>query len=451
MRLRALLVLVPVLAIAIVAVGLRIGAGDAMRAAIVHGAHLPRGGGRLAWQVVTLFEDTGVRETITTPLHVTARTGGHETHLDTRTNADGVAELDLDMPGLTEGAPLTLDVRDANDHVLASGAVRWKPEEVSEVRREFVRPSLREGALAIDVAVLGARLAPGQAGRLFVRVADRATGRPATGARVEDAPEDGVIVTASPHPACEAGWFELSALPQIHVAGLTLRATDELGKKGRWFGSLPIAPGALWIDAPTRVPPGAVNVGVTSASARDIAYVEVDDESGRLFSISPKLAGASPQAHVVTPTLDPGKYWLVVSGEPDGAIALSGATRAMPLVVGGAPGCDADLAGLVPGGFPRWVALDGFDALRAKMARRRARGRALALGALLLSALLETLLLVRAARRSRLELARVEEAIAKDAPASRAPARRDATDLLIALLLGLMGLALLFALIEWQG
>ncbi|HEY2367836.1 MAG TPA: hypothetical protein VGH87_15670, partial [Polyangiaceae bacterium] len=47
--------------IAIVAIGLRVGAGDEIRAAIVIGAPPPREGGRIAWQVRTQDDDFHTR------------------------------------------------------------------------------------------------------------------------------------------------------------------------------------------------------------------------------------------------------------------------------------------------------------------------------------------------------------------------------------------------------
>jgi len=66
----------------------------------------------------------------------------------------------------------------------------------------------------------------------------------------------------------------------------------------------------------------------------------VDDEMGRVFAKAISLPSASelgssriePRAHVTTPPLTRGKYWIVVSGEPQGAITMSGAipARTMP-------------------------------------------------------------------------------------------------------------------------
>jgi len=61
-------VLPPIVAILTLMIGLRVGAGEAVRAAVVFGAPLghagPDGKTRLAWQMLTFIDDRGVKETI---------------------------------------------------------------------------------------------------------------------------------------------------------------------------------------------------------------------------------------------------------------------------------------------------------------------------------------------------------------------------------------------------
>src|SRR5690606_22434557 len=69
MRLRTVLVVAaPIVSVATLMIGLRVGAEDAVRAAVVMGAPparaLPDGTTALAWQLLTLVHDRGVRETI---------------------------------------------------------------------------------------------------------------------------------------------------------------------------------------------------------------------------------------------------------------------------------------------------------------------------------------------------------------------------------------------------
>ena len=114
---------------------------------------------------------------------------------------------------------------------------------------------------------------------------------------------------------------------------------------------------------------------ITSASARTLAYVEVDDAEGRADAQILTLAGEPPHAEVPLALRLPGKSFLVVSGEPDGATNVSGATRALPVWVGASAPCEGELAETTAQSFPRFVALDGFHAKRAAL-RREAKRRA---------------------------------------------------------------------------
>src|SRR6185437_766753 len=124
-----------------------------------------------------------------------------------------------------------------------------------------------------------------------------------------------------------------------------------------------------------------------------------------------------------------------------------GATRALPVWVGPNAPCEADLAEQAGRAFPRFVMLDGFAGERARLAKRKRKGRLIALGAIAIGSLLETLLLLRAARDGRrrmrrLQNAMIEEEVDDDRVASRKP-----LDLLVVLGLSLLGFALLFALV----
>jgi hypothetical protein len=74
---RGAIVLTPLAAVFTMAVGLRIGASPAVRAAVVYGAPPSSEHAGLAWQLLTLVDDRSVREAIAMPgLSVVARAGG---------------------------------------------------------------------------------------------------------------------------------------------------------------------------------------------------------------------------------------------------------------------------------------------------------------------------------------------------------------------------------------
>jgi len=452
-RSRLWLVVVAVLSIATLAVGLRVGAGDAVRAAIVYGAPLPAGGGHAAWQLRTELDDGRERTAETTAFTATVRARGVTRTIQGATNDDGVAEIAFEAPGLATGDEVELEVRDARGLLLAQGQADWpKAPPRREAPRGLLRPTRVEGALRLSVAVLGARLAPGQSGRVWVRV--DAAGEPPRAPRVDATPDPGLDVTrafAPAGPTCPR-WGVVEVTPRGHIGGLLLSAHDALGRKGEWYGAMPIAAGAMHVNAPLVAAPGPVKVQIVSASARALAYAELDDAKGRVAAAVVPLAGEPPTGEAAFDAQEPGLGWLVVSGEPDGAVAMRDATRAMPLWIGPGAPCEADLAGIAPASFERFVAVDGFVRQRALLAARRRRGRLIALGALALGSLLETLLLLRAAREGRQGLAKLERALgAEEGARSKTAARsRAALDLLAVLLLSALGFALLFALVEWQ-
>ncbi len=457
MNARTWIVLVAALSIATLAIGLRIGAGENMHAGIVIGAPLPSHGGHAAWQLRTQDDDGNMRSAAPTPFVFWARARGVERTVRGSTNAEGLAEIALDIPALSNGDPVDLDVRDDRGAVLARGAATW-PKVIAhpEVREHAtLRPTRAEGNLRMRVAVFGGALAPNQPGRVWVTTETQ--GEAPRNVRIDTTPDLGIEVSApfvsSHDPRCPAaGVVEIIA--RGHLGGVTLHARDDLGREGEWYGMLPIAPGAMHVALPLTAEPGVLRETVTSASARTLAYVEVDDGVGRAASTILTLTGEPPRAEATLDLRTLGRNFVVVSGEPEGATNIIGAARAIPIWVGPNAPCEAALAEVSAQAFPRFVALDGFDAKKAALASRRRRGRLIALGALALGSLLETLLLLRAAREGRERLRLLHSAIAEGTEARlRADTppvtRRGAFDILVVLMLSLLGFVLLFALVEW--
>ncbi len=476
---RAWILVVAVTSIATVAIGLRVGAPDAMRAAIVTGAPPPRSGGKLAWQVRTQDDDGHTRTAASLPIHVvvrarvdgsaeggTARTpdagsakrdvanGNAERTFDLVTNVDGVAELAADVPDVHYGDRVELEVRDGQGAVLARGVATWPPAQPKPTifERAVVRASRSDGALRMTVAVLGGSLAPGQPGRVWITT--QATGEPPRDLRIEANPDVGIDVAhgyaASRDPTCTRGGV-IELVARGHNGGVAFHAKDSLAREGDWYGGIPIAAGGMIVGAPLSSPPGPVRVSITSASARSLAYVEVDDDVGRVAASMLPLTGEPPHGDVTFDLETPGRHFLVVSGEPDGATTIAGATRALPIWIGPNAPCESDLAEMQGEAFPRFVALDGFVDKRAALNARRKRGRAIALGSLALGSLLETLLLLRAAAEGRRRMQQLHDAIAEGGdPSAPVPAaRRGPLDVAVVVMLSLLGFVLLFALIEW--
>ncbi len=416
--------LVPAAAVATVALGLRVGARTDLRAALLFSAPpsaMKRG---LAWQVRIVREEEGVREAAPlVPLVVTARARGREVTWTGTSNADGVAEVWLDLPDVAAGEPIDVKVTSPLDRFpLAEGTVRTDTDELRvELVPAFLTPSKREGPIALDVAVGDGRLTLGFASRIWVRAVDRVTGTPIGGLRIEAIPEGGLTIATSTVTTCESGWAELAGTAQGHVTGTTLTARDAAGKTGVWFGGIPVGLGASYIDLPVTAVAGPLDLDVVNPTARDIGYLEVDDTKGRAFASTLAFAHAPDgmlHAHVRIPPLAPGSYWVVTAGDPRGADRITGGSavaRPLRVVDPSLPdlACGARVAQALtqPRGFPRVLSLDGTREAYLRAAGTRRRGLFIAVGAIVIAALVEVLLFLRERRRSRDEAARAEAAM----------------------------------------
>jgi hypothetical protein len=454
------IVLTPLVALATFAVGLRVGASKTVDAATIFGAPPAAGREGLAWQILTVHEDRGVREAVALPdITVQATSGGHEATWRGATNADGIAEAWLPLPGVHRGDAVDLVVRAAGVGApLAQGEARWveRPWGADVTTSPWVRPSKREGDLAIDVAVLGDKLAPGFASPFFIRVVDRSSGEPAL-ASVEVEPEPGLLIPSTHVTTCNNGLAELTATAQVHVVALGIRATSTTGRSGQWYGAIPVAPGGSFVALPLRVAPETpLPFRVLIPTVRTLAYVEIDDRSGRAFAAAAPVASVDrglPYASTEIPPLTAGVYWIVTSGEPRGAESLAVGTIARPLLVEREAPRDecalaAQIVAMTPGPFERWVALDGTGRGAADEARRR-RGLALAFGALVVGALAETLLVLGAAARARHDLERIAAEMDDAGPVALSPKTRT-VNVIVGVLLAVLGFALLASLLTWH-
>jgi hypothetical protein len=443
------MVVTPLVAMATLAVGLRVGARGTIHAAVLRAAPHARGSSVYAWQVTTLIEDRGVRETEARQgILVHARgANGSEATWTGDTNEDGIAEVRLDLKGVERGDLVDAEVTVAGvPEPLARGRIAWDEATawMNAAPGPFLRASKHEGALAIDVAILGERLVARAATPVFVRVTSRTDGHAIPSATLAANPEPGLDVSASTAITCANGWARLEASPVMFTAALSLHAQTADGRTGGWFGELPVAPGAMDVHVPVTRSGAPTALDVRALSERT-AYVEVDDDMGRAFAaataLQPGAAGATVTVDV--PSLAPGLAWVVTSSEPRGAETLGGATLVRPFLVGGSPmppgapspddpcAAGAYLALHPAGGFHRWVALDGFPEREAGNAARSQRGLGIALSSLAAASVLEVLLLVQASRRGRASVTRA----------------RDVANVVVVILLAVLGFGLLAALL----
>jgi hypothetical protein len=462
---------IPVVAVATLALGLRMGATGDVRAAVVYAAPPTAMRHGLAWQIVVVREARGIPETIPDlPIVMTARAHGQEVSVRGKTSADGAFEAALALPGVAPGEPV--DVRVVEDGAppesppLAEGAARSTIDSPRvELVPGFLSPTKREGPVGLDVAILGGKLVVGFPSTVWVRTIDRATGAPLPHVVVEAEPEPGLEVPWPKATSCESGWAEMPMVARGHVLGTSLLVHDANGKESRWFGPLPVAPGSMQAAVPHEIEAGrALTIDIVSPTVRKLAYVEVDDADGRAVARILDLrveADGYRHAAFEIPALDEGLYWLVTAGDPRGAETLGGGAIARPFRVrkgdlARANACDdrAQLALTQARGFPRNAALDGIAAARARDARTHRRGIAIALVGLFAGALLEFLLVLRArarATRDASELAGALDEAAIDAGDRQRVLAGTPGAVAIGLGLALLGFALLAALITYRG
>jgi hypothetical protein len=491
MKRPAVMVLVPLVAILTLMIGLRVGAGEAVRAAVIFGAPPghpgPDGKTPLAWQMLTVLDDRGVKETIPMKdLVVVARSNGHEARWTGASNVDGIAEIALAIEGLAFGDPVDLEVRAGGDPTpIAQGRVEWR--DVAGARlgpdagslggeqhvqpRRAAQPTARSGAIGLDVVVEGDRLIAGFPTSLWVR-ATPPPGISRAGLVIEIDPEPGLLADRTKATTCSDGWAELPVTAQAHVVGAGVVAhapsrDSANAPTGKWFGALPVAPGAFFVSMPRVLPAGAPSTVVLIApNPRDVVYAELDDTRGRVAAVALPVVvepgDPTPQARFELPPLSPGLHWLVVSGEPRGAEHLAGAAVAKTILVGNAvpeeprinvqEACSIGpwLAQRPAPGFSRWVALDGLPARSAENRFRHRLGLAIGLIALLATGILETLLLIAASREARiaLQLAELDD---DDPAAMKVTAAPPGGGVLVGVLIAVVGLALLAVMLIAKG
>jgi hypothetical protein len=462
---RALLVAAPIGAVAAVALGLGIGGHGGVRAAVVYAALPAAAGTGLAWQVIALDEERGVRQPLAgVHLDVVATSDGRTVRWDGTTNGDGVAEMLL---GLPRADGVHLEVR-AGSALLAEGDTAAPPHlEAPASGSPWLRFARREGSLALDVAVLGERVAPGFPARLWVRASDAKTRAPTPGVDVAIESDPGLTPLVQSGRTDSRGWAEMVTIPVGLAVSLTLHARRG-ALEGDWMGGLFMSPGGSRLETRSRWGPGdAIEIEVQSPVPRPTAYLEVDDVHGRAWAAALDFepsGGATPSTLAHPPRLKPGLYWAVASDDAAGAAGLGAGTTVRPFFVAQddeaalalgpdpsacTPGDSRDgsrvtascLALAVATPVARWTALEGFSMNHAHDALRRARGLAVALGALFAAVVLEVVLLLRMAASTR---ARFADDL-RDPDASVPAGAGRGWSVAVALLVTLLGFALLAA------
>src|SRR5580658_2948708 len=472
---RWLLALTPAVAVATVALGLRVGAPSKVRAAIVYATSKPLTAGTRAFSIFVFREDDGAREPVVgLPLRVQARTADDGARWKGITNEDGVAECVVPV-----GLPATVMELwvSGGDEILAHGApVERPPTDTTRPPSPWMASVRREGEIAIDAVLVGERAAPRFPATIWVHAQDRATGRPIDHARVELEGDESLTPHLATATTVRQGWASIVTTPLGLAVTVTLRARGRLDSGdgpevlGEWVGPFPMAPGAARVDTPARWSPGEeIEIDLTEPTPWRAAYLEIDDARGCAWAGTASGGVPRPDGGLIlglhVPPLPPGLYWAVASAAP--FASTEGETRIAYRAFFVAPSDDAALAlgtdaqACAPPSDPRdavralgpclalsarrpierWVALDGFVEPRSRDRQARATGLHIALVGLLVAALLEGALLLRGAARARVRLR--EETSDERAPPGLAASR--AWTVMVTVLVALLGFALLAA------
>ena len=458
---RVAIVLTPALALLIVAGALRLGAGGRVRGARLHGRGPGHGRSGLALQLQVIAEEGGVPEALGgVAISMSGTAHGTTATWDGSTNADGIAEAWLALPGVTWGDAVHVRATAADGGTLVEGAIPWPgPSPAAEVLTQPAMPARRSGELWIDVFLPDGKLVPGFSERAIVSVKSALDGSGIDGASLTFLPEPGLSVEPTSSRTANGGTCEVRLTAEFLLANLAIEGSARTGPmlaRATWVGALPVAPGAAGVELARVIPRGTrwpLDLVVPLATRR--LYVEVDDPWGRDFGaaldIVPAEEGGS--ASLMLPALSPGTYWLVTSSDARGAERLDGSTMARSFTVASGPG-DAT-PGMPPRAAPfvRTLELDGLALPRRRARERRNQGLAIALAALGAAAVLEVVLLLRAAHAARGRLSRLVaavDAVGKDAEGA-ALSPDGSRGVVVLILATLLGLALIAALLMVRG
>ncbi len=137
----------PLLSVATLMLGLRVGAGESVRSATIYGAPIgkpsPDGKTRIAWQMTTFLDERMVKETLALEnLTVTARTKNEEVSWKGATNIDGIAEVNFTFASLAPMDPIDLEVRMEGDPApLAKGRATMNAPTWGGIHEGAMRPT----------------------------------------------------------------------------------------------------------------------------------------------------------------------------------------------------------------------------------------------------------------------------------------------------------------------
>ena len=419
-------------------------ASMALAAAVILGPGAPRmaagvriwglpveGSEALALRIEAARRQHGVEDaTALEGLEVTATAGGAPLgRWAGSTGPGGIAEALVVVAPAPGGlrAPLRVRVGQAGGAVMLDEELALGPAVASPSGSAggAAVPGVAQGALRLQVEVARGVLAAPFRGTLRVQVRTEG-GAPVAGARLEARAEGADLVEAgagalATEETDAGGLAEIGITPRGHLVEVALTATTRAGgaggagETGRWEGTLPVVPGAIWVDPAVAPAGGGARLRLVSPAPRSEAYVSLlNGTRGRVRGAVVPLAADGAGFFVGELALEPGlggPLWAVVAGDP---FEQGAGTVAWPLEAGSSaapprPGRVALLA-------------DGLPAAEAREQARAARARRAGLAVVGAAALAEALLVLALARKARRRLAaHLAEASADEARGAPIP------------------------------
>ena len=454
---RIALYLVPVLTVAFAAFALLVvgGARPIVGASLYGGP--TRGAKVLSWRL-EVSQELG---TVRSPLGLGAvavevdlgqgRRASWQGPVDER----GDAFIAIQVPGAPVTGPVAVAVTTpAVAHDLARGRVELETGDWidrAQWRGGWIK-GRQQGALTVDVAAARGLLAVPFADPLLVQVRDGSVPVPA--ARLDLRPEGLEVLPprrGREHRTGPTGRALLRVVPNEHVCALRVTVNAPDGRKGEWYSTVPVLPGALHASWQKQ---GLV---IRSPVPRDRAYYALIDErqrwAGGIVELTPDSEGGA-SGLVGLAALPDQPIWAMVGGDAD-LLPTSAVGWPLAPLKDGVEGVvqSASTGPLRSLTVPDQQLLDGLVNARRLDERRRRRARGLTAVYVGLALALVALLIARRARESQ---SRLEEHLARNAEgiegAERiAPPRQAAWwTLLVALLCVGLGFMMIMLLVMYQ-
>jgi hypothetical protein len=405
MKARTVLLAVPSLAMAVVGFAMfGPGAVQPFDGARIRGGPT-EGLRRVSWRVTVLQRFRSIDSTRDLgPIGVRARNGsGHEAHERCRTHGDGTCDVLLDFSDEVRGPIHAVVTAEGDGAVLAEGDVMGNAAEWGRAPGHPARlVGSASGDFSVDVdARRGVFAAPFRDDLVVtVRDGDNPVRNASITLRTDAAGLEGAPSSSDPETSLtlvssDRGEARFGVTPRMHAVAIDIEVSAG-ARTAAWHGSLPVVPGAMWLD-PKSYANGSIRV--VAPVPREVAYVTLATPTERLWGgVIPLRYGDThgffdgqidwPDVARVPETGTHPPLWVTLSSDP---LQTGAGTVGWPVSRVSWPVVPASVLDERP--FRDQLLLDGMPAAERRDQDRRHRARALSSVALASAAVLEGVLL----------------------------------------------------------